>query len=210
MLDSLTRAAIAEDDLADLPHGWFNHGPRVLELLEIYRPKVVVELGSWLGASAIAMARSVRRWGGTVTCIDTWAGELNDDGGSPDGKNPLMLWSCARAIVQAGVSASVRLIPATTLEASLRWTQLIDFLYIDADHSAEGCTADLNAWVPYVRAGGVFAGDDYDHPRYPGVRTAWDAFERNHGFPLTRYQSNPPVKGGIQLVYGIKGRDDHE
>jgi cephalosporin hydroxylase len=197
-------------ELEALPHGWFNHGPQVLALLEQYRPKVVVELGSWLGASAIAMARSVRRWGGSVTCVDTWAGEMNGAGGSPSGKSPLMLLSCARAMVEAGVSASVRLIPATTQDAAQHWTQLIDFLYIDADHSAEGCAADLDAWVPYVRPGGVFAGDDYGHPRYPGVRAAWDGFEQRHGFPLTRYQSIPPIPGGIQLVYGIKGRDDHE
>jgi MMP 1-O-methyltransferase len=167
--------------------------------LDEHRPQVVVELGSWLGASAIGMARSVRRWGGTVTCVDTWAGELNDDGGSPAGKPPLMLLSCARAIVDAGVSASVRLIPAMTTEAARCWTQPIDFLYVDADHSHAAVRADLEAWVPHVKPGGVIAGDDYNHPRYPGVRTAWDAFERAHGF---RFERTPPNPHGLQLIYG--------
>lgn len=187
-------------ELLDLPHGWFNHGPKVLDLIEEHRPKVVVELGSWLGASAIAMARSVRRWGGTVTCIDTWAGELDEDGGSPAGKSPIMLLSCARAMVEAGVSASVRLIPATTLEAAQHWSGLIDFLYVDADHSHDGVLADLSAWMPFVRIGGLVAGDDYEHPRYPGVKTAWDAFEQAHDLRLTRYQTNPPA--AVQLIYG--------
>lgn len=189
-------------ELAHLPHGWFNHGPQVLALLDQYRPKVVVELGSWLGASAIAMARSVRRWGGTVTCVDTWAGELGDDGGSPAGRSPLMLLSCARAMVEAGISASVRLIPATTQEAAKYWTQPIDFLYVDADHSHAGVLADLDAWVPHVTPGGVIAGDDYRHPRYPGVQTAWDEFEQREQLMLTRYQTLPAHPAGVELIYG--------
>jgi predicted O-methyltransferase YrrM len=164
-------------ELDDLPQGWFNHGPQVLALLDQHKPQVIVELGTWLGASAIAMARSVRRWGGTVTCIDTWAGELNDAGGSPDGKSPLMLLSCARNMVQAGVSASVRLIPATTVSAAQWWTLPIDFLYVDADHSYRGCLEDLHAWLPHVTRHGLLVGDDYGHPRYPGVQAAWDEFE---------------------------------
>jgi predicted O-methyltransferase YrrM len=196
-------ASAVRPDLADLPHGWFHHGPKILNLLEQARPRVVVELGSWMGASAIAMARVVRRWGGTVTCVDTWAGELTDDGGSPVGRSPIMIHTIARAMVEAGVSAHVRLIPASTDAAARAWRGPIDCLYIDADHSCEGCAADLAAWVPHVRPGGLLMGDDYDHPRYPGVSVAWDAFEARTGIALTRYQADPPVPGGIRLVYGV-------
>ena len=195
-------AVAAHSELENLPQGWFHHAHKILSLLEQHRPHVVVELGSWLGASAIAMARSVRRWGGTVTCVDTWAGELNDDGGSDGGKTPLMIHSCARSMVEAGVSASVRLIPAMTVDAALYWHGPIDFLYIDADHSHDGVTTDLYSWVPHVRPGGLIAGDDYSHPLYPGVSTAWDAFEEAHGLRLTRHQSDPPHPQGIQLIYG--------
>lgn len=198
-------AELVRPELRDLPHGWFNHGERMLALLEQHRPKVVVELGSWLGASAIAMARCVRRWGGTVTCVDTWAGDLNDDGGSADGRWPLMILSCARGMVEAGVGANVRLIPAMTRDAARCWTQPIDCLYIDADHSHDGVLADLEAWVPHVRDGGVMAGDDYGHRLYPGVKTAWDAFERQYGLSFTRYQTDPPAQADVQLIYGIKG-----
>ena len=196
-------AAVEREELQNLPHGWFNQGSKVLELIEQHRPKVVVELGSWLGASAIAMARSVRRWGGTVTCVDTWAGELDDDGVSPYGRNPLMLQSFGRAVVEAGVSANIRIIPAMTVCAAGYWSERIDFLYVDAGHSHEAVRADLQAWTPFVRPGGLIAGDDYEHPRYPGVKTAWDQFERERGLSLTRFQSNPPRRDGIQLIYGF-------
>lgn len=192
-------ANACREELEDLPHGWFHHGPTVLSLVDQSRPKVYVELGTWFGASAIAVARSVRRWGGTVTCIDTWAGELNDDGGSVGGKSPLMLMSCARAMVEAGVSASVRLVPAMTSEAAKYWTEPIDFLYIDADHSYEGVLADLQAWVPHVKKGGVVAGDDYNHPRYPGVKRAWHDYERMTGL---LFALSEPEQHGIRLIYG--------
>lgn len=41
----------------------------------------------------------------------------------------------------------------------------IDFVWIDGDHSLEGVRADIAAWLPKVKAGGVIAGHDYyDNP----------------------------------------------
>lgn len=184
--------------------GWFHHGKKILELIEEHRPKACVELGTWLGASAIPVARSIARWGGTLTCVDTWAGDLNRDGGSQPGKVPVMLMTCARAIVEAGVGANVRLIPAMTLNAALYWSEPIDFLYVDADHGYKGVTADLEAWLPHVKRGGLIVGDDYNNALYPGVKRAWDDFGPRHGIALSRYQSNPPASQGVELIYGVK------
>ena len=40
-----------------------------------------------------------------------------------------------------------------------------DAVYIDGNHSYEGCTTDLFAWVPKVRPGGIVSGHDYRHFR---------------------------------------------
>lgn len=37
----------------------------------------------------------------------------------------------------------------------------LDFVYIDANHEYSHVVADLAAWVPKVRAGGIVAGHDY-------------------------------------------------
>src|SRR5690606_11229810 len=37
----------------------------------------------------------------------------------------------------------------------------LDFVYIDADHSYAGVRADIAAWRPKIRAGGIIAGHDY-------------------------------------------------
>jgi predicted O-methyltransferase YrrM len=36
----------------------------------------------------------------------------------------------------------------------------LDFIFIDGDHSYEGCLEDLKSWWPKVKKGGVFAGHD--------------------------------------------------
>lgn len=37
----------------------------------------------------------------------------------------------------------------------------LDFVYIDGDHSFDGCCSDILAWAPKVRVGGILAGHDY-------------------------------------------------
>jgi predicted O-methyltransferase YrrM len=187
--------------LTHLPKGWVHHGDQILALLEQHQPRVVVELGTHYGASAIAMARVVRQWGGTITCVDTWYGVPRP--GRP--MKPVKLLACASNCVIADVSASVRLIVAETGAAGRAWQgPPIDALYVDADHSEAGCLADLETWGPHVRSGGLLLGDDGDHPKYPGVRIAWERYAQEIGMALTfgePHDTNPP---GMRLVYGIK------
>jgi len=189
----------AEPDVAQTP-GWFHHGPKILELVEQHRPTVCVELGTWLGASAIPVARSIARWGGTLTCVDTWAGDVQAPTTRPAA--PWMLVSCVRNLMDAGVGATVRLIPATTEHAAQRWTTPLDYLYVDAAHDYDSVRADLRAWAPHVRPGGLLLGDDYGHRLFPGVQAAWDEYARTRGLTFTRYQSDPPDPDGIHLIYG--------
>lgn len=37
----------------------------------------------------------------------------------------------------------------------------LDFVYLDADHSYEGCKTDLECWYPKVKKNGIIAGHDY-------------------------------------------------
>jgi hypothetical protein len=40
----------------------------------------------------------------------------------------------------------------------------IDLLFIDGDHTLEGCSEDIYGFFPYVRRGGLIAVHDYDKP----------------------------------------------
>ena len=186
--------------LANLPAAsptqasWFHHAEVLLSLVEHHRPMVTVELGTWRGASAIALARVVRDWGGVVYCVDPW------DAGPG---YPTVLETAAHMVTR-GVAASIRLIVATSRDAAEAWHGPIDGLYVDADHTYEAVLADLRAWWPHLRIGGLLAGDDYHNPNYPGVARAWDAFEAAAQQTFSRVETAHTDPPGMALVYGVK------
>ena len=57
---------------------------------------------------------------------------------------------------------------ARTIEAK---KGAIDFVFIDADHSYEACKADILAWAPFVKRGGILAFHDFGS-RADGVTRA--------------------------------------
>jgi len=50
----------------------------------------------------------------------------------------------------------------------------LDLVFIDADHSYEGCRHDNIAWLPKVKKGGWIGGHDYAHPDQGEVKRAVD------------------------------------
>jgi len=87
-----------------------------------------------------------------LLCVDIWENDRH------------------RQIAQSRLDADrCQLLRLPSLEAASTIPDAtLDFVYIDADHAADACVADLEAWAPKVRAGGVVAGHDYDPsaPRY--------------------------------------------
>ncbi len=183
-------------ELQDLPEpNWFWHGEQILALVEQHQPMVCVELGTNRGCSAIATARLLQRWGGTLRCIDVWESE-------PHGASVSMA-DCLRNVDAAGVSDTIVLWQSRIDLAAGEWCLPIDYLYIDADHTYEAVTSDLEDWWPHLKIGGLITGDDYDDPYDPAhnVTRAWDAFEWRHGQAFER----TPTPGLVsRLIWGIK------
>lgn len=75
----------------------------------------------------------------------------------------------------AGPRAKIIRKPSLEAVASIPDSSL-DFVFIDADHSYEGCKADIEAWLPKVKPGGFISGHDYDNTDFPcfGVKRAVD------------------------------------
>jgi hypothetical protein len=64
----------------------------------------------------------------------------------------------------------LKLIEKPSLEAAESVEDgLLDLVFIDADHSYEGCKADIDAWRPKLRPGGWLMGHDYCTESFPGV-----------------------------------------
>lgn len=64
----------------------------------------------------------------------------------------------------------------STLVADAYEPASLDFVYIDANHTLPQVIADLAAWAPKVRSGGIIAGHDYGRASVGHVREAVDAW----------------------------------
>ncbi len=64
----------------------------------------------------------------------------------------------------------------------------LDFVYIDALHTYEGCKKDMELWWPKLKKGGVFSGHDYLNGNLIngkfGVKQAVDEFIKKHDLEL--------------------------
>lgn len=59
----------------------------------------------------------------------------------------------------------------------------IDFCYIDGNHSGEAVKADIEAWAPKVRGGGIVAGHDFTG-RWPSLRKEVISYCKKNGKQL--------------------------
>lgn len=68
--------------------------------------------------------------------------------------------------------------------------EFFDLIYIDADHTYEGCKRDLETWYPKLKPGKFLTGDDYTEHRTPvtgvrfGVVRAVNEFGKEHGYEI--------------------------
>lgn len=69
--------------------------------------------------------------------------------------------------------------------------EMLDWIYIDGDHSFEGCYKDLTYALEVVKPGGMILGDDFAWPNAKwgknGVTAAVDKFKDEHNFKLIRH-----------------------
>jgi hypothetical protein len=53
-------------------------------------------------------------------------------------------------------------------------------VFIDGDHSYEGCKADIEMWTPHIRHEGIVAIHDYDPVMWQSVVKATDDMMKDH------------------------------
>lgn len=75
----------------------------------------------------------------------------------------------------------------------------LGLVYLDANHSYEGVTADLNAWIDKVVDGGIIAGHDYLSPQYGVYKAVQDFCKGKYGVHII-----PEIKQEDAGFYFIK------
>ena len=73
--------------------GWGAHHPWFEQIIAQVKPRLILEVGTWKGASAIHMAKTARRFnpGAQVLCVDTWLGSHKILWTRPDYRSQLLL-----------------------------------------------------------------------------------------------------------------------
>ena len=65
-----------------------------------------------------------------------------------------------------------------TFDAANRFPDnYFDLVYVDADHTYDGCMRDLVSWWPKMKKGGTFVGDDYCHSMAKPTRIRFKVIE---------------------------------
>jgi len=135
----------------------------------------IAEIGSFLGLSGLLMAKALYgsgKYGARIYCIDTWEG--SDEHQSMEIiRNGTFFELFKSNITESGLLNYFTPIRQNSIIAARDFPdQSMDMIFIDGDHSFSGCLADLRAWYPKLKPGGVFLGHDGELE----VRRAIDSF----------------------------------
>ncbi|WP_298964213.1 class I SAM-dependent methyltransferase [uncultured Methylobacterium sp.] len=175
--------------------GWRSVHPYLDEAVREWRPGVVVEIGTWKGASALHLARTMAAGGipGTVIAVDTWLGAVDHWADPelfselvPENGYPSLYRTFLANVLREGMADRIVPLPLDSVNAAelMRLRGVVaDVIHLDAGHEEASVAADLRAWWPVLRPGGLFIADDYDRlgGKFPGVGRAVDAFCAEHG-----------------------------
>lgn len=111
-------------------------------LVQIVQPRLVLEVGTFTGYSALSMAEGLSPDGRIMTC------ELDDKA----------IHFAQQQFVRSPYAAQIELCPGPALETILSLTQPIDLAFIDADKS--GYERYYEEIVPRTRSGGLVVLDN--------------------------------------------------
>jgi predicted O-methyltransferase YrrM len=135
----------------------------------------ICEIGSYIGASACCFgaAMSARNANGVIICIDTW----NNDA-MTEGLRDTYLEFRTNTDPYVKHITPVRGFSTQVLERVRELTNHIDLLFIDGDHSYEGCKNDWEAYKGFLRPGSIVVFHDWGWA--DGVRRVVEEDARPH------------------------------
>jgi hypothetical protein len=159
--------------------------------MQNYKPNVVIEVGSFLGYSAIKMAKEVKKMGlpTKIICVDTWLGspehyrmyKAKEDVriGYKNGY-PTLYQKFITSAIENEVQDIICPLPYPSSIAFKILKNIFedidiqaDFIFLDGSHEELDVQLDLYYYYQLLKYGGQMWGDDYG---WEGVHKALDSF----------------------------------
>ncbi|KAI3444359.1 hypothetical protein Pfo_001024 [Paulownia fortunei] len=175
--------------------GWGSNGPVFENLIRKVRPRIIIEVGTFLGASALHMAELTQKLGlhdTQIVCIDDFRGWPGFQEKFKDMKmvngDVLLMYQFMQNVVHLKATDSIVFMPFSTgsaLEKLCEWGVFGDLVEVDAGHDFHSAWSDINKAYKVLRPGGVIFGHDYfTSADNKGVRRAVNLFARLNNLPL--------------------------
>ena len=137
---------------------------------------LVVEIGCWQGKSSVCLAGGLRgKQQPRLVCIDPFdaSGDAESTGeyaGRKDGLSGPLRRAFENNLAEAGVRDLVEVRPGFSHQHASAFTEPIDLLFLDGDHSHEAVLRDYRDWASKIRPGGFLVMHDVVHPVHEGPR----------------------------------------
>lgn len=163
-LDAVREHFEFDENQKDLPIRL--RGDRRTHLLRIFRSagfKIGAEIGVWEGDYSRSMFRYMPDL--HLFCIDPWKayGDFHEDCNEQD-----LMDAAYQKTLENTAGKDVEILRGESLEYAPSIPDgSLDFVFIDGNHNLPYSIADLHAWTPKVRKGGIVSGHDYLVKRYP-------------------------------------------
>lgn len=126
------------------------------QLIKLAIGKTILEVGSFKGLSASLMAKVAAR----VSCVDTF---MAHDNGKDQTQEVRTLDEFKRAV---SPFSNVTWFVGTSEQAATSPDGpqgQFDMIFIDAMHTYDACSQDIELWWPRLKPGGIMAFHDYGH-----------------------------------------------
>lgn len=145
---------------------WFGYAPLYAEMVRRFPGGTFVELGSWKGRSTAFLGVEIINAGTGIRAyaVDVWSDDISGGAKKTMTEQGLTGNTLYDMFIEniAPVADVFTVMRMTTIQAATHFVNgTVDFVFVDADHSYEGCRTDIEAWLPKIKNGGVLAGHDF-------------------------------------------------